>query len=272
VDRQILSRDGITIGVLAAASGFYPDRNAVPGSTHVYRLVAEGPGGNSVAATLSVEVPIRPELLIWLLTDSGRALPLRDAVSFGSSDATLTLAPVVAGASTLGGDGYWVVHSDGTVNSHGDAVHHGDMSALGLNAPIVGMAVSSSGGGYWLVARDGGVFSFGDAVFYGSTGGLTLNGPMASMTAGTSGYWLVARDGGVFTFGVSFHGSLPQLLSLSDEVPEGLRIRAVDNGDGYYVLSDEGEVFSFGSASPAGSAASLLYPGENAVDLVVRER
>ena len=272
VDRQILSRDGITIGVLAAASGFYPDRNAVPGATHVYRLVAEGPGGSSAAATLSVEVPTRPELLIWVLTDSGRALPFGDAVSFGATDSAVTLAPVVAGASTLGGDGYWVVHSDGTVDSHGDAIHHGDMSGLALNAPIVGMAVSRSGGGYWLVARDGGVFSFGDAVFYGSTGGLILNGPMASMTAGASGYWLVARDGGVFTFGVSFHGSLTELFSLSDERPEGVRIRAVDNGDGYYVLSAEGEIFSFGSASPAGSAASLLYPGETVVDLIVRER
>ena len=116
------------------------------------------------------------------------------------------------------------------------------------------------------------MFSFGDAVFYGSTGGLILNGPMASMTAGASGYWLVARDGGVFTFGVSFHGSLTELFSLSDERPEGVRIRAVDNGDGYYVLSAEGEIFSFGSASPAGSAASLLYPGETVVDLIVRER
>jgi peptidoglycan/xylan/chitin deacetylase (PgdA/CDA1 family) len=78
--------------------------------------------------------------------------------------------PLVGGAATPSGNGYWEVAADGGVFSFGDAAFHGSMGGLPLDAPIVGMAATPSGNGYWEVAADGGVFSF-DATFYGSRGG-----------------------------------------------------------------------------------------------------
>src|SRR5262245_64971438 len=74
-------------------------------------------------------------------------------------------------ASFRGGNGYWMVASDGGLFSFGDARFFGSVGGTRLNRPVVGMAATPSGKGYWMVASDGGIFSFGDARFFGSMGG-----------------------------------------------------------------------------------------------------
>jgi hypothetical protein len=113
-----------------------------------------------------------------------------------------------------------------------------------------------------MVAADGGVFTFGDARFRGSTGAMRLSSPVASMTAGRTGYWLVARDGGIFAFGVPFVGSLPGLGAQA--LPQGVRIRALPDGRGYYILGQNGSVFTFGTARFFGSGVTAP-----AVDLML---
>jgi subtilisin family serine protease len=208
----------------------------------------------------------------WLARTDGTVDAHGDAQHHGDMRGTALNAPIVGMTVSPSGGGYWMVAQDGGIFSFGDADYFGSTGAMVLNQPVVDMTVTSTGQGYWLVASDGGVFSFGDANYWGSTGSINLNQPMVSMTAGADGYWLVARDGGVFTFAVPFHGSVPQLHASSAQLPEGLRIRAVDDGAGYYVLSAEGGVFRFGSAVDAGSAANLLFMGEEAVDLLVLQR
>ena len=71
---------------------------------------------------------------------------------------------------TPGGEGYWLVASDGGIFSFGDA------SSTARPGVAPQLAHRRHGRdpdvhGYWLVAADGGVFSFGDAVFHGSGGG-----------------------------------------------------------------------------------------------------
>jgi subtilisin family serine protease len=111
--------------------------------------------------------------------------------------------PIVGGAATPDGAGYWLVASDGGIFTFGDAAFEGSTGAITLNKPIVGMAATPDGKGYWLVASDGGIFNFGDAAFKGSTGAITLNKPIVGMAASAdgAGYTLVAADGGIFTFG-----------------------------------------------------------------------
>jgi hypothetical protein len=83
-------------------------------------------------------------------------------------------------AASPGGQGYWLVASDGGVFAF-NAPFLGSTGSIKLNKPVVGMAATPTGLGYWMVATDGGVFAFGDAPFFGSTGSITLNKPVVGM-------------------------------------------------------------------------------------------
>ena len=106
-------------------------------------------------------------------------------------------------ASTIDGQGYWLVSSDGGIFTYGDAAFSGSVGGLPLQAPIVAMTSAPGGGGYWLVASDGGIFNFGSVTYYGSTGGMPLSAPIVGMdrTADGQGYWMVGSDGGIFNYG-----------------------------------------------------------------------
>jgi hypothetical protein len=131
---------------------------------------------------------------------------------------------------------------------------------------FVGLAPTKDGNGYWLAQASGGVFSYGDATFYGSLPGEGIV-PGASIVGITStpdgrGYWLVGGDGGVFSFGdAKFYGSLPQqhtvpsapYLALTADTIVG--ITADPAGGGYWLIGEDGGVFSFGAAPYLGSAS-----------------
>jgi len=163
--------------------------------------------------------------------------------------------PIVGGAGTPSGKGYWAVASDGGVFSFGDAAFHGSTGNLRLNRPIVGMAAPPAGDGYWLVASDGGIFAFGGARFYGSTGNIVLNKPIVGMSPTPSGhgYWLVATDGGVFAFGdAGFYGSTGAIV-LNQPI---LAMASTPTARGYWLAASDGGLFSFGDAVFRGSAAN----------------
>ena len=207
----------------------------------------------------------------WLVDVSGRVAVYGDAEHHGDVALFDLNEPIVGMSVSPTGAGYWLVARDGGVFAFGDAVFYGSTGAIVLNEPIVDMSVSPTGAGYWLVARDGGVFAFGDAVFYGSTGAIVLNEPMVSMTVGETGYWLVASDGGVFTFEVPFYGSIPGLVTDQSLVAPGIRVRAVDDGAGYVVLTGDGALYGFGSAGVLAAGAAELQADERAVDLLLRQ-
>ncbi len=58
-------------------------------------------------------------------------------------------------ASTVSGNGYWLVATDGGIFAFGDARFAGSTGGMRLNQPIIGMAATATGDGYWLVASDG---------------------------------------------------------------------------------------------------------------------
>jgi len=134
-----------------------------------------------------------------------------------------------------------------------------------LPSRFVGIAPTPDGKGYWLTQAGGGVFSYGDAHFYGSLPGegVVPAAPIVGITATTDGggYWLVGADGGVFSFGdAKFCGSLPgqhvvpdaPYLALTADTIVG--ITADPAGGGYWLLGEDGGVFSFGAAPFLGSA------------------
>jgi N-acetylmuramoyl-L-alanine amidase len=193
---------------------------------------------------------------------AGAAGPVANStVAFGStpvgSNALGSVnAGVVGMAETPGGEGYWLVASDGGVFSFGDAGFWGSTGSLRLNAPIVGMASTPDGRGYWLVASDGGVFSFGDAGFWGSTGSLRLNAPIVGMasTPDGRGYWLVASDGGVFSFGdAEFWGSAGSIALNANVVG----MAPTPSGHGYWLVAADGGIFTYGDAGFWGSAGGI---------------
>ncbi|MGC8466348.1 MAG: hypothetical protein ACP5O0_10575, partial [Acidimicrobiales bacterium] len=74
------------------------------------------------------------------------------SLNLGGMGSTPLNRPIVGGATTPSGLGYWEVASDGGIFSFGDAQFYGSTGAMTLNKPIVGMASTPDGKGYWLVA------------------------------------------------------------------------------------------------------------------------
>jgi hypothetical protein len=190
----------------------------------------------------------------WTVTPAGAVTSHGGAPALGSpalSNLRLNL-PIVGMASTIDGNGYWLVASDGGIFSYGDATFYGSTGAIHLNKPIVGMAATPNGKGYWLVASDGGIFSYGSAQFYGSTGSIRLNKPVVGMAATNdgNGYWLVASDGGIFSYGdAQFYGSTGSIrlnLPIVGMAPSA-------DGNGYWLVGFDGGVFTFGDAQFYGS-------------------
>jgi beta-lactamase class A len=190
-------------------------------------------------------------------TTGSAVIPLGGAPNLGSLSGTTVNASVVAVASTVDRNGYWLAGADGGVFCFGDAPFEGSLSAVTLSRPIVGMAATPDGNGYWLVAADGGVFALGNAHFDGSLGGVPLNQPVVGIVATPDGggYWLVAADGGIFTFGdAAFDGSLGGVA-----IRQPVRgMAATADGRGYWLVAADGGVFAFGAAPFEGSLGSSL--------------
>jgi VCBS repeat-containing protein len=204
---------------------------------------------SQLSTGLKVVVARRLALAVLIATALAMAL-----TAFGGSSGVGRLQRT---ATFFGGDGYWLVSSEGEVTRYGDAVSHGDLAGINLNAPIVGMAPTRRGGGYWMVGEDGGIFSFGDAKFFGSTGHMKLNLPVVGMAATPSsrGYWFVAGDGGIFSFGdAKFFGSTGDMV-LNKPV---VGMATTPTGNGYWLVATDGGIFSFGDAKFYGSTGDMV--------------
>lgn len=150
-----------------------------------------------------------------------------------------------AGAATTivrPGGGMWTVGPDGVVTPEPGTPWFGDARDLDLWEPIVGMAPTQSGNGYWLAARDSGVFSYGDAPFHGNL-----------ITE------LIARDD--LPPGTLDGGNILDYL-------DGAIVDIASDGDGYYLLGEDGGVFTFGRLPFLGSGAGLLDTAAVAIRIV----
>jgi hypothetical protein len=188
-----------------------------------------------------------------------------DSGYWGSLGGTRINQPVVAGARTCSGEGYWLAARDGGVFSFGDAVFHGSLGGAPLDAPVVAVSATPTGGGYYLVTATGQVSPLGDGHFYGDARAIHLNKPIVGIAATPTGngYWLVASDGGIFSYGdAAFDGSTGSIHLNSPIVG----MRAYLNGDGYYLFASDGGVFALTSTQKFsmrepffGSAATIPH-------------
>lgn len=151
------------------------------------------------------------------------------------------------------GDGYWIAGKDGGVFTFGNAPYHGSLPEMGVtpNQPIVAILATPSGNGYMLIGADGGTYHFGDAPDNGSLPGYEYG--TSSIVGGTygpgGGYWLVESNG---TRHDLFGGYARHSPDHSYNSPVSGIVRAGQN-DGYWLVSQDGGVFSFGNAPFHGS-------------------
>ena len=172
--------------------------------------------------------------------------------------------------------GYWLVGSDGGIFNFGSAQFYGSTGNLVLQRPVVGMVPTADRGGYWLDASDGGVFA---SVTQASTDRCldsTSTRPVrvdrtpsmppssgwcrASMTGGTSWSGPTAE---VFAFGdAEFAGSCPSLGSCTGTA---VAVMPDATGDGYWLFTSSGGVYTFGRATFFGAPGPVSSPVTSAV-------
>jgi subtilisin family serine protease len=201
----------------------------------------------------------RKGLGYWLATAGGAVFTFGDARFYGSAAGRHLSAPVVAMAAAPDDRGYWLVTSAGQVLGFGQAHVYGSAPPGSRAKPVVGMAVAPSGRGYWLVRSDGDVLAYGDAHLYGSPARsrLHLAAPIVGMAASPDGrgYWLVGADGGVFNYGdAGWYGTAssgPPGTGAGTRAGTGQRVIGIapsPDGLGYWLASQSGRVWAFGSA------------------------
>jgi len=169
---------------------------------------------------------------------------------FHGSTGDLTLnVPIVAMASTPGGEGYWLVARDGGIFAFGNANYYGSLPGAGVSVEtVVGIASTPDGKGYWLVGANGGIYAFGDAMYQGSLPGdaVRVSNIVGIAAHGDDGYWLVGANGALYAFGSATYKGGANLLSLNANI---VGIASDPGSEGYWLVGSDGGVFGYGSAS-----------------------
>jgi hypothetical protein len=87
--------------------------------------------------------------------------------------------------------------------------------------------------------------------------------------AKNGGATVVHADGGVFAYGSEYHGSVPALgITLVMGVNHVVSVMETASGKGYWMLGQDGGIFSFGDAPFAGSGTGLSKYACQSVELV----
>jgi hypothetical protein len=162
-------------------------------------------------------------------------------------------------AITPNSDGYILVSAAGDVRAFGAAQSFGNLStrltALGLtlNAGeyVVGIEYTATGNGYWMITNDGGVFTFGDAQFWGSLVGYSY--PITTQTLATS-------NGNAVAMRLVLNAPITKLRRTASNFYNDSTIPT--NGQGFYMVANDGGVFTFGDAQFWGSLLGApILPG-----------
>lgn len=189
--------------------------------------------------------------------------------------------------------GYATIGFDGGVFNWGGSQFHGSLGGIPLAAKPRAMAMTPSGRGYWIVGYDGGVFTFGDAQYYGSMqdnvfadewraryqAGAAVIVAILPLPSGR-GYRLVDNRGEIFNYGpdaiaTTVYGHLQDghygAWTARQAAGEVYVTGAAGHPSrGYWLVDNEGGVFSFGPGGMPfyGSAAGMGY--RNVVSMTAR--
>lgn len=209
-----------------------------------------------------------------ILTSDGAVHQFGPLTYYGSDAGKLPAGvTAVALASDVQTGGYWILRSDGGVDSFhapsygSDSLHAPSYGSLrGKLAGRVPVALAqATQGGYLVLTSNGGVHRFGPTPAYGGDARKLSPGVEAVALAvdrKTGGYWILRSDGGIDGFHAPSDGSLQGKLAGTAAVA----LAAARQG-GYYILTSDGAVHPFGSAKLLGSDAGKLPAGVTAVSL-----
>ena len=169
----------------------------------------------------------------------------------------------VALVSDVQTGGYWILRSDGGVDSFHAPSYGSLQGTLPGRVPVA--LAESTRGGYLLLTSNGGVHRFGPTPAYGGDARKLSPGVKALALAvdrKTGGYWILRSDGGIDGFHAPSDGSLKGKLAGT----AAAALAAARQG-GYYILTSDGAVHPFGPAKLLGSEAGKLPAGVTAVSL-----
>ncbi len=199
----------------------------------------------------------------WLVTKSGLVFAFGTARNHGHAKGKIGNDRIVAIESSFSGHGYVMVTDRGKVLAFGDAQEFGDAPR---GTRVRDLAVTHRGRGYWLLTDEGSALPFGAAKFDVALRSVSMGADVTSFapSANGRGFWAVRRNGEVASYAVEPFGGLSRYASSSNRY--GTRLRAVPSGRGYYVLTNDGLVYPFGTARNHGSTQRNSV---TAVDLLV---
>lgn len=185
--------------------------------------------------------------------------------------ATSTSSPSVG--MTSGSEGYWLLEADGQVYSFGDALELGDPSSVisKQGSYAIDIESTSGGKGYWVLDSRGKFHRFGDAELIPNAQlgnlkslynfGLSANRPEVVVssipTQSGRGAYVFTNIGRVIRVGdasaISDLSGREDLLWISQLNAPIVDARLSPDGRGYWMLSADGGIFTFGTATFAGS-------------------
>ena len=208
----------------------------------------------------------------WATGADGRIRAFGDVQSAGDLAGRQLGGPIVSLAATPAGRGYWMAGADGGVFAFGDAAFHGAPAGQ-LRSPAIHLEPMPTGKGYWVLTAAGEVFAFGDAAFRGQVFPVPVNAVGLAATPSGLGYWVATADAQVFAFGDAvLQAATGTSLPAGDDqsappkpVGATVAIASSHDGKGYWLLSRDGGVFSFGV--PFHGSVVERHPYDRAIDL-----
>jgi hypothetical protein len=166
-------------------------------------------------------------------------------------------SPAVVGvAAGAGGNGYYVLRSNGEVDAYGATSYGSETtSSLPAGTTATGIALDSTTGGYWVVNSNGTVQGF-NAPFLGEphipSGGWGQYPAAVAIAAAPAGagYYVLRANGAIDPYGVKGHGSLAGHLTYGAIAPVVAVALAVDpTTGGYWIATSTGDVANFDAPS-----------------------
>ena len=188
------------------------------------------------------------------------SIPGLGIAPYGSGQPQSLAAPIVGMVPADGGQGYFLVGSDGGVfafNSH----FAGSCPGIGgCSGRAVAVVPDATGNGYWVVTSTGSVYGFGDASYFGAPGPQSSPITSAVATPDGRGYWILDAAGQVFGYGdASYSGALP--VGAAGGVNPAAAIFAGGDDGSYWVSTAAGKVYPFGGVSNFGDMSSTKLNG-----------
>ena len=177
--------------------------------------------------------------------------------------------------------GYNILTGAGGIYSFGDALYWGNLIDHHYPGPAIGLAETPDGQGYNILTTFGGIYSFGNAQYYGNLidGGHpghagqfpSYPGPATALayTPSGGGYVILNEGGGLYSFGdASGHyygnlidGGVPHQANFPANPGKAVSVAFSASGNGYWILADNGAIYSFGDADYYGNLIDHAYPG-----------